>query len=120
MIRDLARKLARDRIVRHAADVDERERYPEESIRALIESGLYGIWVPEAYGGTEMGCLALGPGAPEVTGGGAAQGGCYARAGRGRSSSREARRRSRSICRASRPASCSPRTRSRSRTPAPT
>src|SRR5207247_2693274 len=28
-------------------------------IRALIESGLYGIWVPEAYGGNAMGALAL-------------------------------------------------------------
>jgi alkylation response protein AidB-like acyl-CoA dehydrogenase len=59
MIRDLARKVARDRILRHAADVDEQERYPAESVRALIEAGLYGIWVPEAYGGTDMGCLAL-------------------------------------------------------------
>jgi alkylation response protein AidB-like acyl-CoA dehydrogenase len=66
MIRDLARKLARDRIVRHAADVDEKERYPKESIAALIESGLYGIWVPEAYGGTDMGCLALSLVAEEI------------------------------------------------------
>ena len=66
MIRDLARKLARDRIVRHAADVDEKERYPEESIAALIESGLYGIWVPEAYGGSDMGCLALSLVAEEI------------------------------------------------------
>jgi alkylation response protein AidB-like acyl-CoA dehydrogenase len=66
MIRDLARKLARDRIAKHAADVDERERYPEESIRALIESGLYGIWVPEAYGGTDLGCLALAVVAEEI------------------------------------------------------
>ena len=65
-IRDLARKIARDRIARHAADVDERERYPEESIHALIEAGLYGIWVPEAYGGTDMGCLALSLVAEEI------------------------------------------------------
>jgi alkylation response protein AidB-like acyl-CoA dehydrogenase len=65
-IRDLARKVARDRIARHAADVDERERYPEESIHTLIESGLYGIWVPEAYGGTDMGCLALSLVAEEI------------------------------------------------------
>ena len=65
-IRDLARKLARDRIARFAADVDERERYPEESIRALIDAGLYGIWVPDAYGGTDMGCLALALVAEEV------------------------------------------------------
>ena len=59
MIRDLARKIACDRVAPHAARVDESEAYPEESIRALIESGLYAIWVPEQYGGTDMGCLAL-------------------------------------------------------------
>jgi len=58
-IRDLARKIARERIAPHAARYDEAESYPDDSIRALVESGLYGIWVPEAYGGTDMGCLAL-------------------------------------------------------------
>jgi butyryl-CoA dehydrogenase len=58
-IRDLARKIARERIAPHAARYDEAEAYPEDSIRALVEAGLYGIWVPEAYGGTDMGCLAL-------------------------------------------------------------
>jgi len=66
VIRDLARKVSRDLVQPHAADVDERERYPEESMRALMEAGLYGIWVPEAYGGTDMGCLALSLVAEEV------------------------------------------------------
>src|SRR5512138_3251815 len=59
MIRDLARKVARDRIAPHAAHYDETESYPTESMRALVESGLFGVWVPEEYGGTAMGCLAL-------------------------------------------------------------
>ena len=59
MIRDLARKIARERVAHNAARYDDAEEYPEDSIRALIESGLYGIWVPEAYGGTAMGALAL-------------------------------------------------------------
>ncbi|HEX2438865.1 MAG TPA: acyl-CoA dehydrogenase family protein [Methylomirabilota bacterium] len=59
MIRDLARKVARERIAPHAAHYDETETYPEESIRAIVESGLYAIWVPEAYGGSDMGTLAL-------------------------------------------------------------
>jgi alkylation response protein AidB-like acyl-CoA dehydrogenase len=59
MIRDLARKVAREKIAPHAADVDERERYPEESMQAIVEAGLFGIWVPEAYGGSDLGCLAL-------------------------------------------------------------
>jgi alkylation response protein AidB-like acyl-CoA dehydrogenase len=59
MIRSLARKVAREKIAPHAADVDERERYPEEAIQAIMEAGLFGIWVPEPYGGSAMGCLAL-------------------------------------------------------------
>src|SRR5437762_13663859 len=59
MIRDLARKIARERVAPNAARYDEAEEYPEASIRALIEAGLYGIWVPEAYGGSAMGALAL-------------------------------------------------------------
>src|SRR5262250_3384992 len=59
MIRDLARKIARERVAPNAARYDDAEEYPENSIRALIEAGLYGIWVPETYGGTAMGALAL-------------------------------------------------------------
>ena len=59
MIRDLARRVARERIAPRAAHYDETESYPEDSIAAIIEAGLYGIWVPDAYGGTDMGCLAL-------------------------------------------------------------
>jgi alkylation response protein AidB-like acyl-CoA dehydrogenase len=66
MIRDLARKVAREKVAPHAAHVDETETYPDASIQALIEAGLYGIWVPEAYGGTAMGCLALSLACEEV------------------------------------------------------
>ena len=58
-IRDLARKIARERIAPHAAHYDETEQYPEESMKAILDSGLFGIWVPEEWGGTDMGCLAL-------------------------------------------------------------
>jgi alkylation response protein AidB-like acyl-CoA dehydrogenase len=66
MIRDLARKVAREKVAPHAAYVDETETYPDTSIQALIDAGLYGIWVPEEYGGTAMGCLALSLAAEEV------------------------------------------------------
>jgi alkylation response protein AidB-like acyl-CoA dehydrogenase len=59
MIRDLARTIARERVAPHAAHYDETETYPEESIEAIKESGLYAIWVPQAYGGDDLGCLAL-------------------------------------------------------------
>jgi alkylation response protein AidB-like acyl-CoA dehydrogenase len=66
MIRDLARQLAREKIAPLAAAVDESESFPEEGIRLLAQQGLYGIWVPEAYGGTDMGCLALALVAEEI------------------------------------------------------
>jgi butyryl-CoA dehydrogenase len=59
MIQGLARKVARERIAPHAAHYDETESYPEESMKAILDSGLFAIWVPEAYGGTDMGSLAL-------------------------------------------------------------
>ena len=58
-IRDLARKIARERVAPHAARYDEAEAYPEDSMRAITEAGLYAVWVPEAYGGSDMGALAL-------------------------------------------------------------
>jgi len=66
MIRDLARKVAREKIARWAAEIDEQERYPTESIEAIKEAGLYGIWVPEEYGGSDMGCLALSLACEEI------------------------------------------------------
>jgi len=66
MIRDLARKVAREKVAPHAAHVDETETYPEASVQALIDSGLYGIWAPEEYGGGAMGCLALSLACEEV------------------------------------------------------
>ena len=59
MIRDLARKVARERVAPHAARYDEAEAYPEDSMRAITEAGFYAVWVPEAYGGSDLGCLAL-------------------------------------------------------------
>jgi butyryl-CoA dehydrogenase len=66
MIRDLARTIARERIAPHAARYDETETYPEQSINAIVESGLYAIWVPEAYGGNDLGCLALSLAVEEI------------------------------------------------------
>jgi alkylation response protein AidB-like acyl-CoA dehydrogenase len=62
-VRDLVRGIARQRIAPLAADVDETERYPRESLAALAEHGVLGLWIPEAHGGTDLGvtafCLAI-------------------------------------------------------------
>ena len=58
-MRDLVRTIARDRIAPLAAHVDEAEVYPAEPLKRLGEQGLMGLYIPEAYGGTDMGTLAF-------------------------------------------------------------
>jgi alkylation response protein AidB-like acyl-CoA dehydrogenase len=77
MIRDLARRIARERVAPHAAHYDETESYPDASIRAIVESGLYGIWVPTEYGGSDLGALALALVCEELAGACAATGTQY-------------------------------------------
>ena len=57
--RDLARAIARAQVAPHAAEVDEAEVYPAESLRQLAQAGLMGLHVPEAYGGAGLGALAF-------------------------------------------------------------
>src|SRR6266481_9874216 len=57
--RDLVRSIARERIAPLAANVDEAEAYPDEALKLLGDQGLMGLYIPEAYGGTDMGTLAF-------------------------------------------------------------
>jgi alkylation response protein AidB-like acyl-CoA dehydrogenase len=66
MIRDLARKVAREKIASVASQYDEAESYPAEIMRLLADQGLFGVWIPEAYGGTDMGALAVALVAEEI------------------------------------------------------
>jgi len=58
-MRNLVRTIARDRIAPLAAHVDEAEAYPDGSLKLLGDQGLMGLYIPEAYGGTDMGTLAF-------------------------------------------------------------
>lgn len=51
MIRDLARKIAEEKVAPRAAEFDEAEEFPWELIKVLADAGLFGVWVPEEYGG---------------------------------------------------------------------
>jgi alkylation response protein AidB-like acyl-CoA dehydrogenase len=57
--RELARTIARQQVAPRAAQVDEAELYPADSLRRLGEAGLMGLYVPEAYGGAGLGALAF-------------------------------------------------------------
>jgi alkylation response protein AidB-like acyl-CoA dehydrogenase len=50
-IRDLARRVAEERIAPQAAAWDREHRFPRELVAELGELGLMGVCVPEALGG---------------------------------------------------------------------
>ncbi|SNQ46876.1 acyl-CoA dehydrogenase [Frankia canadensis] len=50
-LREAVRSLAEKEIAPHAADVDERERFPLEALEALRRTGFSAIHIPEQFGG---------------------------------------------------------------------
>ena len=54
-VRDMVRAFARNEIVPHAADWDERQHFPRELFTKLGELGLLGIIIPEEHGGAGLG-----------------------------------------------------------------
>jgi alkylation response protein AidB-like acyl-CoA dehydrogenase len=59
MIRDLARQIAEEKIVPVRAELDETEEFPWEILQALAQSDMFGLFIPEEYGGIGKGCLEL-------------------------------------------------------------
>jgi butyryl-CoA dehydrogenase len=62
-IKDLAAKIAREKICPVRAELDEKEEFPWEAMKVLAQSDLFAISVPEEYGGLGGGifenCLAV-------------------------------------------------------------
>jgi len=59
MIRDLARQIAREKVLPVRAELDEKEEFPWEIMRVLAASDLCGLYIPEEYGGMGGGCFEL-------------------------------------------------------------
>lgn len=57
MIRDLARKIAVEKVLPVRAELDEREEFPWEIMRVCADSGLFGVSISEEYGGFGGGSL---------------------------------------------------------------
>jgi alkylation response protein AidB-like acyl-CoA dehydrogenase len=57
MIRDLARKIAVEKVIPVRQELDEREEFPWEIMKVCGEAGLFGVSVPEEYGGFGGGVL---------------------------------------------------------------
>jgi len=60
---ELTRKIAQERVLPIRAELDEKEEFPWEIINILADAGLFGIYIPERYGGLGFGnfenCLAI-------------------------------------------------------------
>ena len=56
-IRDLARKIAVEKVTPVRQELDEKEEFPWEIMRICGEAGLFGVSVPEEYGGFGGGVL---------------------------------------------------------------
>src|SRR5512135_45270 len=59
MIRDLARQIAEEKVVPVREELDEKEEFPREILKVLAQSDLFGLFIPEEYGGLGKGCLDL-------------------------------------------------------------
>jgi alkylation response protein AidB-like acyl-CoA dehydrogenase len=59
MIRDTARRIARERIAPRAGEIDEKEEYPHDIFQVFRDAGLLGLSIPQQYGGAGAGILAL-------------------------------------------------------------
>jgi len=59
MVKDLAKKIAEEKIRPVAAIYDQSEEYPWEVMKVIADAGLFGLFIPEAYGGMSVGVLNL-------------------------------------------------------------
>jgi alkylation response protein AidB-like acyl-CoA dehydrogenase len=57
LIRDTARKFARERVAPQARTLDREERFPTELYKEMGELGLLGVNIPAKYGGSEAGTV---------------------------------------------------------------
>ena len=59
LIRDTARRIARERIAPRAAAIDEEGEYPHDIFAVFREAGFTGLTIPPEYGGSGAGFLAM-------------------------------------------------------------
>jgi butyryl-CoA dehydrogenase len=59
MIKELTRQIAEEKVVPIRGELDEKEEFPWEIMKVLARSDLFGLFIPEEYGGLGKGCLEL-------------------------------------------------------------
>ena len=66
LIRDTARRIAREKVAPRAAELDESGEYPHDIFDVFKETGFLGLAIPSQYGGSEAGIVALALAIEEV------------------------------------------------------
>lgn len=59
MIKELTRQIAEEKVVPVREELDEKEEFPWEIMKVLAQSDLFGLFIPEEYGGLGKGGLEL-------------------------------------------------------------
>ena len=59
LIKDLARRVAEERILPVRAELDEKEEFPWAIVKDLADADLFRIFIPEQYEGLGEGCFAV-------------------------------------------------------------
>jgi butyryl-CoA dehydrogenase len=59
MIVDIARQIADEKIIPQRAELDEKDEYPHDILDAVAAADLFGIYIPEEYGGFGGGCFEI-------------------------------------------------------------
>jgi len=59
MIRELAQQIAEEKVKPIAAELDETGKFPWDIMKVLAQSDLFGVYLPEEYGGTGGGALEM-------------------------------------------------------------
>jgi butyryl-CoA dehydrogenase len=59
MIKELAAQIADEKVVPVRAELDEKEEFPWDIMKVLAQSDMFGLFIPEEYGGLGKGALEL-------------------------------------------------------------
>ena len=68
-IREAVRRFAREQIAPHAARWDKEHEFPREALRGLAAMGLYGIAIPEQWGGAGLDYTSMAIACEEISAG---------------------------------------------------
>jgi len=69
MIRDMARDFAQERLAPNAAEWDKTKKFPIEELKAMGELGLYGMTIPEEWGGAGIDYISFALAIEEIAAG---------------------------------------------------